>query len=553
MAAEVAPLPQLKLPSGPAPITAEQRYWKSFKNQLVIPSPTQYPVTHITVPSANPANVGGGNSASGNDYFAVTTGTRVQIYSIRTRKLVKTITRFGDIARSGDVRRDGRIVAAGDDTGRIQVFDVGSRAILKTWTTHRQPVWTTKFSPADLTTLMSTSDDKTVRLWDLPSQASTAAFAGHADYVRSGSFMPGTMSNMLVSGSYDATVRLWDPRIAPGGAAVMTFKHAAPVEDVLPLPSGTTVLAAAGNQISVLDLVAAKPQHVIANHQKTVTSLSLASGGRRLVSGGLDGHVKIFETTGWNVVAGIKYPSPVLAVRVIGTGTGSGSDDSSNSHHSNSDRHLAVGLQSGMLSLRTRLAGPEARREQERESEMAALVAGTIEAHDRAKGKRKRRAGAQRRLDQVGEGADVVVANDLSRARRETPWQKDLRRGRYGAALDRVLDRGARDHSPLTVLTLLVALRHRSALRDALAARDEAGVLPVLRWVQTHVVDPRYVGVCVDVATHLLDLYAEFAGGSAELSAAFRTLHRRVRQEVERAQVATQTGGMLGSLLVGSE
>ncbi|KAI1446169.1 WD40 repeat-like protein [Annulohypoxylon stygium] len=535
MAAEVAPLQQLKLPSGPSAITAEQRYWKTFKNQLVLPSPTQYPITHITVPATNPATIGSFN----NDYFAITTGTRVQIYSIRTRKLVKTITRFGDIARSGDVRRDGRILVAGDDTGKIQVFDVGSRAILKTWAQHKQPVWTTKFSPADLTTLMSMSDDKTVRLWDLPSQESTSTFVGHNDYVRSGSFMPGTMSNMLVSGSYDATVKLWDPRTP--ATAVMTFKHAAPIEDVLPLPSGTTVLASSENQISVLDLVAAKPQHIISNHQKTVTSLSLASNGRRLVSGGLDGHVKIFETTGWNVVAGAKYPSPVLAVRVITAGA---NDD---------DRHLAVGMQSGVLSLRTRLTGPEAAREREREKEMSALLAGTIDAHDKTNKKRKQRHAASKRLDLVGEGADVVIANDLSRPKRETPWQKDLRHGRFVSALDRVLDPHAKDHSSLTVLTVLTSLRHRSALRDALEGRDENTVQPVLKWVQTHIVDPRYVGVCVDVATHLLDLYSEFVDGSAELQTAFKTLHRRVRLEVERAQMATQTGGMLGTLLVGSE
>ena len=170
MAAPVGPLPQLKLPSGPSPVTAEQRYWRTFKNQVLVPSPTSYPVTHISCTS---------------DAFAVTTGTRVQIFSSRTRKLVKTITRFGDIARSGEMRRDGKVLVAGDDTGKMQVFDVNSRAILKTWTEHKQPVWTTKWSPTELTTLLSASDDRTVRLWDLPSTTGpTTTFVGHSDYVR---------------------------------------------------------------------------------------------------------------------------------------------------------------------------------------------------------------------------------------------------------------------------------------------------------------------------------------------------------------------------------
>ena len=527
MAASVGPLPQVKLPSGPSQITAEQRYWNTFKNQLLIPSPTSYPVTHISYNS---------------DSFAVTTGTRIQIYSNRTRKLLKTITRFGDVAHSGDFRKDGRVLVAGDDTGKMQVFDVKSRSILKTWTTHKQPVWTTKFSPTDLTTLLSASDDKTVRLWDLPSNEPITTFVGHDDYVRCANFMPGTMSNMIVSGSYDSTVRLWDPRTGRN-SPVMTFKHAAPVEDVLSLPSGTTMLAAADNTVTVLDLVAARPLHQITNHQKTVTSLSLASGGRRLVTGGLEGHVKVFETTGWNVVFSTKYQSPVLAVSVIPGTDALGADD----------RHLAVGMQSGVLSVRTRQTGAEAAREREREKEMAALVAGTIDAHDSKKAKRKRRVTASQKLDLVGEGADVVIASEpRSQKKKERPWQKDLRHAKYGRALDQVLDRQAADYTPLNVLTLLIALRHRSALRDALESRDEHSVQPVLKWVCGHISDPRYVSVCVEVGLHLIDLYAEYVGDSAELRESFRTLLRRVKVESEVAQIACQTSGMLESLTVGT-
>jgi len=527
MAAQVGPLPQLKLPSGPTPHTAEQRYWQNFKNQILIPSPTNFPVVHIS---------------SNNDSFAVTTGTRVQIFSNRTRKLIKTVTRFGDVARSGEIRRDGRVLTAGDDTGKIQVFDVSSRAILKTWTHHKQPVWTTKFSPTELTTLLSTSDDKTVRLWDLPSNDPTTTFVGHSDYVRCANFMPGTMSNMVVSGSYDSTVKLWDPRTG-SNSAVMTFKHAAPIEDVLSMPTGTTVLAAAGESISVLDLVAARPLHMITNHQKTVTSLSLASNGRRLVSGGLEGHVKVFETTGWNVVSSTKYQSPVLSVKVIPS-----SDDADAS-----DRHLAVGMQSGVLSVRTRLNGTEAKKEAEREKEMAALVSGTIEAHDAKRKKRKRRVTSAKNLDMAGEGAGVVIANEPRTAKKkERPWQSDLRHARYARALDLVLDDQSPDHSPLNVLNLLLALRHRSALRDALESRDEHTVQPILRWVCRHICDPRYLSVCVEVGLHLFDLYSEFVSGSGELHDGFRRLHRRVKAETERAQNACQMEGMLESIMLGT-
>ncbi|KAK1770808.1 WD40 repeat-like protein [Phialemonium atrogriseum] len=552
MAAEVAALAQLKLASGPSPITAEQKYWKSFKNPKLHTSTASWPITHISFPAPSAATATSSSlatAAKSNDLFAVTSGPRVDVYSIRKREPLKTIGRFEHVARSGEIRADSRVLVAGDDSGKMQVFDVagGARsAVLKTWHTHKQPVWVTKWSPTEMTTLMSGSDDKTVRLWDLPSNTPTRTFSGHQDYVRCGAFMPGpgAHGNTLVSGSYDTTVRLWDPR-SPGGA-ILTFKHTAPVETVLPLPSGTTILAASGTTISVLDLVAAKPLHIISNHQKTVTSLCLASNGRRVISGGLDGHVKVFDTSNWKVVAGSKYPSPILSLSVISAGA------------NHSDRHLAVGMQSGVLSLRTRLTGAAAERDRAREAERSALDAGAdaVDRLDAARARRARSTALGRSMEMLGETVDFVIPTnedkDGKRKRRvrQQPWQKDLRHGRHGQALDAVLE--SPSPNPLTALTLLVALRHRSALRDALAGRDEVSVQPVLRWVSRHIVDPRYAPVCVDVGLHLLDLYGEFVGGSAELAEGFRVLRMRVVREAEKAQMACQTNGMLESLLVGA-
>jgi U3 small nucleolar RNA-associated protein 15 len=466
MAAEVQSLQPLKLAAGPEAITADQRYWKGFRSQQLVPSPHSNPITHISFPPlpTNPL------VTPPSDTFAVTSGSRVQIFSSKTRKLLKTITRFGydDIAHSGEIRRDGRVLVAGGDSGAIQAFDTGSRAILKTWKEHKQPVWVTRWNPNDLTSIMSCSDDKTVRLWDLPSESSMVTFSGHQDYVRSGAFMSGQSSNLLVSGSYDQTVRLWDSR-APK-RAVMTFKHAAAIESVLPMPSGTQVLAAADNQISVLDLVAGKPLHLIKNHQKTVTSLCLANNGTRLVSGGLDGHVKVFETSAWNVVAGFKYPSPVLSLSVVGAGA------------IREDRHLAVGMQSGLLSVRTRLSGEQKAAAREKEKEMQALVAGTIEEYDRKKAKKLRQGDkkALRGRDFTGEGADIVIdGNARGNIRNQSKWESALRNGKYALAVDMVLGATVSfDTNTISQTTKLTRRRNSTTLTCSLSLPLSATDLP---------------------------------------------------------------------------
>ena len=148
--------------------------------------------------------------------------------------------------------------------GTIQVFDLNSRAILRTWQEHKQPVWKARFSPDVLTSVMSVSDDQTVKLWDLPTAEAVSTFRGHTDYVRAGAFLSGAAGGQLiVSGSYDGSVRLWDARAAD--RAVMTFEHTAPVEDVLPMVTGTTILASANNQVSVLNLIASKVEKVLAS------------------------------------------------------------------------------------------------------------------------------------------------------------------------------------------------------------------------------------------------------------------------------------------------
>lgn len=98
--------------------------------------------------------------------------------------------------------------------------------------------------------LVSGSVDRTIRLWNAKTGEHLHTLEGHADRVNSVSFSPD--SSMLVSGSHDGTVRLWDAKTGEHlhtfeghGDNVTNVTRARYVSSVIFNPDGET-LASAG-------------------------------------------------------------------------------------------------------------------------------------------------------------------------------------------------------------------------------------------------------------------------------------------------------------------
>ncbi|CCM01592.1 uncharacterized protein FIBRA_03652 [Fibroporia radiculosa] len=496
---------------------AESKYWRLFKHPVFI---KEYaPITSVHFSPSKPHR------------YAVTAATRVQIYAPRTQKVTKTISRFKDVARSGNIRGDGKLVIAGDDTGLIQIFDINSRAILRTLDSHKQPVHVTKFSSLDQTRVLSCSDDTTVKLWDVPSQSCIATFTDHTDYVRSGQVSTSS-PHLILTGSYDTTVRLYDSRTGAcemlmGGDTGEGGSHnTAPVEQVLMFPSGTIALSSAGPILRVWDLVAGgRCTRALSNHQKTITAMVFDTKASRLLTGGLDQMVKVYDVSTYKVVHTMRYPAPVLCLAI-----------------SPDETHIAAGMSDGTLSVRRRqpkASEPAAAdlNSALRSSNYESYLGGTIPPIGQGRVRQKIKS------KPIGDADELKV--ESRRKKRLRDYDKMLKGFKYSAALDSVL----RKVPPTTKFALIQELIHRDGLHSALAGRDDVLLEPILGLLLKYVADPRFGEMVCDMAGVVIEMYTPVLGQSPLIDTLFARLRKKVAAELRFQQELVRTKGALDMLL----
>ncbi|KZV32379.1 hypothetical protein F511_03662 [Dorcoceras hygrometricum] len=311
--------------------TPESKYWRSFKiPKDISTTPSKsliYPINSISFSPVAPHD------------FAVTHSASVTIFSGQNLEPKPTISYFSDAATSVSFRCDGKLLAAGDLTGAVHVFDVKSRNQLRLLKGHSAAARLVCYPrAADKFHLLSGGDDSVVKYWDVTSEKCLFDLLGHKDYVRCGDASP-VSDDMFVSGSYDHRVRIWDVRVSNSGS-VMELNHEKPVESVIYLPSGALIATAGGNFVKIWDVLGGgKLLYSMESHNKTVTSICLGKIGKetveeaeqhRILSVSLDGYMKVFDYAKFKIVHSMRFPNPLLSVgfspdcstRLIGTSNG---------------------------------------------------------------------------------------------------------------------------------------------------------------------------------------------------------------------------------------
>ncbi|NET24110.1 tetratricopeptide repeat protein [Okeania sp. SIO1I7] len=199
-------------------------------------------------------------------------------------------------------------------------------AVTNEFQAHSEGVSCLAISP-DGQILASGSYDDTVKLWQLSTGAEISTFTEHSDDVESVVFHPD--GEILASGSYDRTIKLWQ---LSTGKKIRTLRgHSNDIESLAFSPNGQ-ILASGGddNQIKLWQVSTGNELHTLTGHSQRVWSVAFSNDGQMLASGSGDNTIKIWHlATGQEVKTLRGHSGYVSAVAFSTDGEilVSGSDD----------------------------------------------------------------------------------------------------------------------------------------------------------------------------------------------------------------------------------
>ncbi|MEM1253370.1 MAG: BTAD domain-containing putative transcriptional regulator [Cyanobacteria bacterium P01_H01_bin.21] len=195
------------------------------------------------------------------------------------------------------------ILASGTKSGNIQLWNAQTGECLRTLRGHQKCIWSLAWN-RDGSLLASGGDDHRIRLWDNQTGQCLRILQGHQNTVRAVQWQPDVTSNLsnkqseatseiLASGSFDQTVRLWSPRADASLKVLQGYRNGL---QALAWHPSDAVLASGGHdrQVRLWDPYSGQCLTVLSGHSRPVWSVAWSQGGQ-LASGGDDQTIRLWN------------------------------------------------------------------------------------------------------------------------------------------------------------------------------------------------------------------------------------------------------------------
>jgi WD40 repeat protein len=226
----------------------------------------------------------------------------IRLWDARTGKLVGTLDAFTPYSVA--FHPDGRDVVS-DGMSSVTVWDTASNSKLEMYSTHSlHEGGFVAVSPsgkmiASASIVFKHSnegnviDRYTITIFDRETGKDLRVLSGHSQKINAGAFSGD--GRTLVSGSNDGTLKVWDVN---DGHVVRTLSgHSAPVRSVTYSSSGAMIASGSDDQsVKLWDAKTGRLLNTLAGHTGAVTSVSFGPEERTVAAGGSDGTIQIWST-----------------------------------------------------------------------------------------------------------------------------------------------------------------------------------------------------------------------------------------------------------------
>jgi WD40 repeat protein len=157
--------------------------------------------------------------------------------------------------------------------------------------------------------LISGSEDNTIRVWDVGNSQEIAVLTGHEDAVQSIAVAPD--GSRFFSGSWDGTLRAWD--LATLQSTCTVKGHENWVKSVALSPCGKWIVTGSlDHTLKVWGAHDLKHMATLRGHEEPVTSVVISPDGQFIYSGSRDETVRVWRLPGGEKVSVLRWPSHIF-------------------------------------------------------------------------------------------------------------------------------------------------------------------------------------------------------------------------------------------------
>ncbi len=198
---------------------------------------------------------------------------------------------------------DGTTIVSGGEDCTVRLWDVATGKCLAEWEAHTGWVRFVAFSP-DGRSIATASYDRSMKIWDVTKipdfSKKSGIFAptclhtliGHQQAVSSIAFSPD--GRQLVSSSFDKTIKVWDTN--SGKCLKTLLGHRSRIWTVAFHPNGQKIASGGDdNHTKIWDLKRGRCINTIVGHTNAILSVKLSPDGNYLASGNEDNTIKIWD------------------------------------------------------------------------------------------------------------------------------------------------------------------------------------------------------------------------------------------------------------------